>query len=86
MQITVKNLTSGPISLPGILPRLSKSQEITVDITPEDFDAIRVPLAALRDAVVIEFGIELAGSISNEFTFDDELGLLLYKGSHGSQR
>lgn len=81
MQITVKNRTSTPVSLPGILPRLLKSETKTVEISPEDFDTIKEPLATLRDAGKIEFSVELASSVSNEFTFDDDQGRILYKGT-----
>ena len=38
MQITIKNLTNGNISLPGPLPLLEKNVQITQDISPEDYN------------------------------------------------
>ncbi|KKK74992.1 hypothetical protein LCGC14_2878220 [marine sediment metagenome] len=54
------------VSLPGPLPRLLIDDDITVNITPKEFDAAKYALDTLRDNNIIDVIIsEIGGSINN---------------------
>jgi hypothetical protein len=82
MLIKIKNLTAGPISLPGPLPRLDGSQEVQVEITPENYDHYRQKIDELvhnHSIDVVE--LEVPGSGFDNFTFDDDGGRILFNGT-----
>jgi hypothetical protein len=81
MLIKIKNLTAGPISLPGPLPRLDGNEPIIVEITPEKFDHYRERLNDLivNHTIDVET-MEAPGSGYDRFTFDDDGGRILFDG------
>ena len=48
MLVKIKNLTSGPVSLPGPFPRLLNNEEVSVDTTPDALDYYRDALSQLQ--------------------------------------
>jgi hypothetical protein len=81
MFIRIKNLTVREISLPGPLPRLSKDDDVTVDIKPEDYDLFKEELGILVNQNLIRVIVEAGGSYSGNFVFDDQGGRILHKGT-----
>lgn len=82
MIIKITNLTTGPVSLPGVLPRLNGSDTKEVNISPEHFDHIKDKLQELIDRKTIDMrSIELAGSYGDNYTLDDDSGSILFKGA-----
>ena len=81
MLIKIKNLTAGPISLPGPLPRLEGNAPVIIEITPEKFDHYRIKLNDLvvNHSIDVE-EIEAPGSGYDRFTFDDDGGRILFDG------
>lgn len=75
MQITIKSLSNSNISLPAPLPNIKKGEQITRDITPEDFFIIKNDLDNLINQRLIDIiSIELSSSYANNFTLDDDGG------------
>jgi hypothetical protein len=81
MLIKIKNLTAGPVSLPGPLPRLSESQMVIVEITPENFDLYREELNTMQLNRTIDLEeSEAPGSGYDLFAFNDDAGEITWRG------
>lgn len=81
MFVRFKNMTVNRISLPGPLPRLSKDDDITVEIAPEEYDRVKDEIGSLVDQNLIRVFVEVGGSFLGNFTLDDETGEIKHKGT-----
>jgi len=82
MKVRFINNTAGPISLPGPLPRLQVKGDVTVDITPEEYDRYReeIQLLVNQKRIQQEF-VSLVGSFPGDYTLDQEAGTIEYRGT-----
>ncbi len=84
MIVIIRNLTAGPVSLPGPMPRLNSDRNRQIEITPENYDKYRYTLDALRDSGFIDIIlVEPVGSSPSEdktdsFYFDPVKGHIYF--------
>jgi hypothetical protein len=82
MKVRFRNKHTGPISLPGPLPRLKINDDITVDITPEEYDRYREEIQGLLNQNLIgqEF-VSVVGSLPGDYTLDQDEGKIRFRGT-----
>ncbi|MGW8178021.1 MAG: hypothetical protein ACWGQW_04405, partial [bacterium] len=82
MKVRYRNLQAAPVSLPGPLPRLGINGDVTVDITPEQYDIYREEIQELVNSKVIdEEFVSLVGSLPGDYTLDQAEGKIRYRGT-----
>lgn len=82
MKVRFRNKHSGPISLPGPLPRLKVNDDVTVDIVPEEYDRYREEIQGLVNAGHIDQEqVSLVGSFPGDYTIDQGRGTIEYRGT-----
>ena len=83
MKIRFRNLRPSPVPLPGPLPRLdAKTNDVTIDITPEEYDRYKEEIESLvRKGLIDQEFVQLVGSFPDDFHLDQETGTLNYQGT-----